>query len=261
MPDRALFRTLSLSPVFSQADPAALTRLAANATPVSLHAGEHLFKMGDAAHYFYCIKTGSVSLYRPCYNGSHKVFRVMETGDILGEASMFLTPCTYPLSAQACVHTNAYRMHREHLLAIARESASFCYAMTQSMAQRLSQSINRIDLLTIGNSAQRLVTYLMDLYMQQRTTWLTLPTSHSVLARQLNIAAETFSRQLNGFKRAGYLEGRQRHLVLLDVDALCRAVDLPPPVANPMAAIDGAQNDSLFDCCPYASQPLGMVSI
>ncbi|MNT59715.1 hypothetical protein D3C72_1972480 [compost metagenome] len=80
------------------------------------------------------------------------------------------------------------------MLELCRVSPDFSIAMLEGMAVRISQSLNRIDLLTIGNSAQRLVVYLMDLYIQQRSAWLTLPASHGVLARQLNITPETFSR-------------------------------------------------------------------
>lgn len=73
--------------------------------------------------------------------------------------------------------------------------------MLEGMAVRISQSLHRIDLLTVGNAAQRLVLYLLDVYLQQGSAWLTLPASQAVLSRQLNITPETLSRQLSAVRR------------------------------------------------------------
>ncbi len=262
MHSSALAQTLAASPVFAKVSPVALDSLAAQARPITVNAGQHLFEMSAPAQYFFVVQTGRISLYRPCYNGDTKVFRVMERGDVIAQASMFLEPCRYPLSAQACVTSTLHRIAREHLLELVRQSPEFCHGLIQGMAMQLSQSINRIDLLTISNSAQRMVTYLMDLYMQQRSNWLTLPSNQNVIARQLNIVAETFSRQLNAFRRAGYIAGRHRHVFLLDIDGLCRSVNLPPPAINPtLLPTEAGLALHQPECCTYARQPLGQVSI
>jgi len=56
-----------------------------------------------------------------------------------------------------------------------RASSDFSLAMLEGMAVRISQSLNRTDLLTVGNAAQRLVLYLLDIHAQQGSNWLTLP--------------------------------------------------------------------------------------
>ncbi|THF64130.1 Crp/Fnr family transcriptional regulator [Pseudothauera rhizosphaerae] len=258
MDTSALIRKLAESSIFSKVDEQALQALLADATLVRLKARQHLFHMGEKAMYFFLVKSGSITLYRPSYTGDHKIFRSMEEGDLLAETAMFAAPCHYPLSAQAATNADVYRLSRERLLQLCRQSPDFSMAMLEGMAVRITQSLNRIDLLTIGNAAQRLVTYLMDIYMQQRSAWLILPASQSVLARQLNIVPETLSRQLGGFRRAGLIGGHNRELVLLDVDGLCKAVDLPPPDANfDRLEPTGHLGSSLFDCCNYAKQTLG----
>lgn len=214
----------------------------------------------DRLAYFFLVEEGSVVLYRPSYKGDHKIFRSMAAGDLLAETVMFVEPCCYPLSAQASVDSTVYRLPRERLLELCRASPDFSIAMLEGMAVRISQSLNRIDLLTIGNSAQRLVVYLMDLYIQQRSAWLTLPASHGVLARQLNITPETFSRQLSAFRRAGLVGGRSQDLVLLDIDGLCHSVELPPPeIGFECGESTTHLGSSLFGCCNYARQALGKV--
>lgn len=253
-----LIQMLARSPVFSKVGRDGLQFLLEGVSLVRLETGQHLFRMGDKAAYFFLVQAGSLVLYRPSYTGEHKVFRSMEAGDLLAETAMFAEPCRYPLSARASSDCSLYRLPRARLLELCRGSPDFSIAMLEGMAVRISQSLNRIDLLTIGNSAQRLVAYLMDLYMQQRSAWLALPASHGVLARQLNITPETFSRQLSAFRKAGFIGGRHPELVLLDADGLCREVGLPGPDASleRLGPLDHL-GSSLFDCCNYARQTLG----
>ncbi|WP_073101665.1 Crp/Fnr family transcriptional regulator [Pollutimonas bauzanensis] len=261
MPKSELIQAFTAAPVFAGAGAESLEVLIADATLLRLSPKQHLFHMGEEAAYFFWVKSGSITLYRPSYSGDEKIFRIVGDGDLLAETAMFASPCHYPLSAHANTESLVYRLARERLLFLAKHSNEFSFALLESMATRISQAINRIDLLTISNSAQRLVAYLMDVYLQQGSAWLVLPASQNVLARQLNIAPETLSRQLGGFKRTGLIGGRNRELVLLDINGLCQAVDLPAPdmtVDHPRPSAH--LGSSLFDCCNYVRQSIGRLS-
>lgn len=172
---------------------------------------------GDEARHFYWIETGTITLYSPSLTGEEKIFRVLGSGTLLAETVMYAQPSLYPLSAQATEDSVVYRMPREELLALTRQSAEFAFSLVEILASRITQAVNRIDLLTMSNSLQRLVSYLLDMHVQQGTAWLRLPASHQVIARQLNITPETFSRHLTQLKRRGLIgHCRNRELVLLD---------------------------------------------
>ena len=250
MQQAILHKAFSSSPAFARADPALFSELSKSASRISLSNGQHLFHMGETAHAFFWIESGSVVLYRPAYNGDGKVFRKLQPGDMVAETVMFANPCRYPLSAHADQASVLYRIPRESLLQVASRSNELTMGLLEMLSTRVSQAVNRIDLLTISNSAQRLVTYLLDIYMQQGSAWLNLPANHNVLARQLNITPETLSRHLSSFKRSGLIGGRNRTLVLLDIESLCKEVDLPMPDINFHRQHPSANlGESLFDCC------------
>ncbi|PRB81380.1 Crp/Fnr family transcriptional regulator [Pseudomonas sp. MYb185] len=257
-PAAELIGMLERTPMFARVDRQVLSPLLVGAEPLHLHGRQHLFYMGQQATHFYLVKAGALTLYRPSYTGDNKVFRTVEKGDLLVETAMFLSQPEYPLSAQAATDVIVYRIPRDNLLQLCRACPDFSLAMLSGMAERISQSLNRIDLLTIGNAAQRLVLYLMDLYIQQRRAWLVLPVAQSVLARQLNITPETLSRQLSSFRRSGLIGDNHPDVVLLDIEGLCRSVGLPPPDLK-FEGESAARRlgSSLFDCCNYASQVLG----
>lgn len=247
------------SPIFAKAGEKTLWALIDGADTVELSAKQHLFYLGEPATHFFLVKSGAITLYRPSYSGDNKVFRTVEEGDLLVETAMFLDPPEYPMSAQATSDTVCYRLPRANLLRLCQQSPDFSLAMLEGMAMRISQSLNRIDLLTVGNAAQRLVLYLMDLYAQQRRSWITLPANQAIISRQLNIAPETLSRQLSAFKREGLIgESGPQQIVLLDVEKLCQSVGLPPPNQK-KERIEPSRHlgSSLFDCCNYAHQSLG----
>lgn len=243
--------TLSRSHIFAKADTSLLAELVQHARPVRLQPQQHLFLAGDEARHFYWIETGTITLYSPSLTGEEKIFRVLGSGTLLAETVMYAQPSLYPLSAQAMEDSVVYRMPREELLALTRQSAEFAFSLVEILASRITQAVNRIDLLTMSNSLQRLVSYLLDMHVQQGTAWLRLPASHQVIARQLNITPETFSRHLTQLKRRGLIgHCRNRELVLLDTKGLCHEAGLPVPSfeflqRRPLANLNG----SMFECC------------
>ena len=151
--------TLSRSQIFAKADTSLLAELVQHARPVRLQPQQHLFLAGDEARHFYWIETGTITLYSPSLTGEEKIFRVLGSGTLLAETVMYAQPSLYPLSAQATEDSVVYRMPREELLALTRQSAEFAFSLVEILASRITQAVNRIDLLTMSNSLQRLVSY------------------------------------------------------------------------------------------------------
>lgn len=151
-----LEHALATSNTFCKANIGMLETLASLAVPVQLQAQQHLFFAGDEARHFYWISNGSITLYSPSFVGENKIFRTLGPGSLVAESVMYATPSTYPLSAVAEQSCLLYRMPRDQLLTMTRQSPDFAFSLVEVMASRISQAVNRIDLLTITNSSQRL---------------------------------------------------------------------------------------------------------
>jgi len=245
-----LNQALTRFPAFQRADRPSLEALAESARRMLVPARQHVFQAGETADHFFWIERGSITTYLPGYNGDEKVMQTLEDGCLVAATVMFSESREYPVSAQANENTTLYRLNREPLLDMARHSPEFALTMLQIVSSHMVHAVNRIDLLTIANATQRLVAYFVDMYLEQGSAWLTLPASHSVLARQLNMTPENLSRTLGTLRRAGLIGGRQRELVLLDVEALCKQVRLPPPKPKFTSRRTLAVRDmALFRCC------------
>lgn len=244
--------------IVAQLDKNILGSLLHDAELIQLVDCEHVFYFGQPATHFYWIKSGGVSLYRPSYSGEEKIFRNLGAGDTVAETMMFINDARYPLAAQAQGDVILYKISKKSLLALCQRSPAASMQLLESMAVAVAQSLNRIDLLTIGNAAQRLASYLLDLYIEERSAWFNLPVRQALLARQLNITPETFSRQLTQFRRAGFIGGRNPEIVLLDIDGLCASVGLPVPTLDLQKprSRSASLGSGLFECCGYFKKVL-----
>lgn len=240
---------LAQTSLFANADSDALCALANAGTLQRVPAGAHLFHSGESASAFFWLESGDMHLYRLTFDGEEKVFQIVGAGNLIAETSMFTEPGHYPLSALAESDCRLYRLPRQQLLDMVQSSPELAMKLLSTMSTRLYQAINRIDQLTTNNASQRLVLYLIDMYNQQHTRWLTLPVGMNVLARQLGIAPETLSRQVQRFKQNGLLSGQRKEWVLLDLDGLCKSVGLPSTVTHQE---HGMLDSCLFGCCNFS---------
>lgn len=254
----SVFSSAKKASIVTRLDKNLLGMLLEDAKSLELKAHEHLFQFGQAATHFFWIRSGEVAVYRPSYDGDEKVFRILKSGDTIAETTMFIDDGQYPLGAHALTDVALYKIPRQSLLALCQHTPAMAMCFLESMAVAVSQSVNRIDLLTMGSAAQRMVSYLLELYQQARSAWFSLPVRQAVLARQLNITPETFSRQMALFRRAGYIGARNSGIVLLDIEGLCRSVGVPVPKLDlKIPRRRGASlGDGLFQCCGYFKQTL-----
>jgi len=244
--------------IVSKLDKKTLDELLDHAKRVELIMHDHLFQFGQRASHFFWIQSGEVALYRPCFGGEEKIFRTLKAGETVAETMMFIQDAEYPLAAQALGDVVVYKIPKQSLLALCESTPALAMQLLENMAIAVSQSVNRIDLLTITNSAQRMVSYLLELYLEKQSAWFSLPYRQATLARQLNITPETFSRQMAQFRRSGYLGGRNPNIVLLDIKGLCNSVGLPVPKIDTTASPNRSASlgDGLFECCSYFKQKL-----
>ncbi len=208
-----------------------------------LKANKHLFREGEPANHFFELLSGTIRLYRLSPEGDEKVFQQVTAGSMLAEAAMFMSPNQYPVSAKAEYDCELNVYSRDALIDLCTSSSDFSLNLLTSMSVRLHQVLNRVDQLTLKNAGQRLVVYLLEQYQQQKTQWLTLPVSRSILATQLNIAPETLSRLFSKFKSEETISGKRQTVVLMDIDKMCYSVGLPS-----LGQLGGLSS-SMAGCC------------
>lgn len=199
-----------------------------SAKTVHLVANQMLFNKDDPANYFYLVKKGQIKLFRVTPAGDEKVFHLFSPGGWVAEMAMFLPSPSYPMNAQAEVASELLAVKREALHKVVEESPKLACQLLGFMSTKISALVNNVDKLTFINASQRLVLHLGHLYQLQGidNDKVKLQVPKRVLASQLNITPETFSRILRKFKVSGLIEEKGDSIILLDKESLCSEVEL-----------------------------------
>lgn len=192
-------------------------------TQRQLAAGERLFNMGDPFTHFFYVRSGKIKVSRVSPGGAEIVILIISAGETFAEPLMFMGEAkVYPVNASAIEASELFAIEAAPFRGMLAESVESCFTLMATMSQRLHQLVAQIDNLTLHSATHRLVSYLLEQIpgtaLHSRDIQLT--TSKMVIASQLAIQPETFSRILQRLQRLDLIEVRRDHVVLRDVDGL-----------------------------------------
>lgn len=194
-------------PLFSQCTDDALSKILDNVTVNVYKKDRLLFFTGDKAKFFYIILNGWVKLYRETYDGHESVISVLTKGELFGKAAI-LPEGSYAYTAEVISDTALLKISTSFLLYMAEDQVQFKNFLIKMMESDLHE-INRLYLetehLSKMTSAERLGYFLLKLCKGQQEGSVTfrLPYEKSLVAGQLGMTPETFSRSLNQLARIG----------------------------------------------------------
>ncbi|BBB27661.1 Crp/Fnr family transcriptional regulator [Amphritea japonica] len=189
---------------------------------IKLKNDETLFHQGGDAHSFYIVLEGNIKLYRVSPDGQTKVIEVIKKGGAFAEALMFMEQIRYPLNAAAMgaceVLAIPNKLYKETLL---KEPQSALKLMG-NMAVKLHRRINEIEILTLQNTRHRLGNYLFGLAPDPaaKQCVVQLPMAKQLIASQLGMQPETFSRLMKEMKLQGLIEVNGAEIRVNDLQGL-----------------------------------------
>ena len=187
-----------------------------------LNSGETLFTQGKAAQCFYFVDNGQIKLFRLSKEGQEKVFGIFSSQKTFAEALIFAKQPSYPVTAEAVVNSGVISINAEAYLQILRDSTEACFGIMADMSQKLHAKINEIDQLTLHDATYRLACWLLSQVPQLHTGApnLSLKTPKNVIASQLSIKPETFSRSLKRLQKRGLIEVSGNQIVISEFEQL-----------------------------------------
>ena len=217
-----LARELRRHYLFAALDATQRARLLGHVHTRPFAAGELLFNQGDAARAFFLLQSGAMKLYRMSAEGQEKVMRLIRPGQSFAESVMFMNEPRYPVYGQGIEGGSLMNIECEAFLAILRESFDTCRAVMAQMTQRIQAHWDEIELLTLQNSRYRVIHYLLGLVPdgQRGRVNVILPTRKGLIAAQLAVTPETFSRVLRALTDEGLIEVQDEVVEVYDTEVL-----------------------------------------
>jgi CRP-like cAMP-binding protein len=206
--------------------PEEIERIALGTRAIQLARGDVLFQRGDPSTGFYVMVHGQVKLALSSPQGVEKVVDLLGPGQSFGEAVMFLDkPC--PVYAQALTDSLALHIHKSVIFGGIESDPAFCRKMLAGLSIRLHRLIHYVESFSLRSSAQRVIGYLLQDLEEIKTGQdinISLLANKNVIASNLNITPETFSRILHNLSDKGLIEVKGKDVRIMDIAKL-RAYD------------------------------------
>jgi CRP-like cAMP-binding protein len=186
-----------------------------------LAVGTHLFREGDAAKYFYKIKSGVLRSTRVLKNGRRQVLSFSLPGDIIGfpDDEHHNTDCDVIAPAEVT-------LFRRKALANGEESPEMRQLLLLAALREISAMQDHLMVLARKSAIEKVASFLAVLSKRTGTSLgnystFELPMSRADIADFLGLTIETVSRTFSVLRKSGAIAlETSKIVVVLDMDAL-----------------------------------------
>jgi CRP-like cAMP-binding protein len=181
--------------------------------------GQVLFQRGDPCSGFHFVAYGQVKLTLSTPAGAEKVIQILGPGRTFGEAVMF-TGDAYPVGATALADTLLLHVRSQVLFAELERDPMLARRMLGALSARLHAMVKDVEAMTLHSASQRVIGYLARLAAESGIGEATLPAQKSLVASELNLTPEYFSRILHDLAAQGFIRVEGRRIEFLDAEGL-----------------------------------------
>lgn len=211
---------LSAFYMFSELQSNQIELLASGTRVVDVARGGTLFNRGDRAHGFYLLLEGQIKLGVISPQGDEKVIGLIQPGESFGEAVLFLERA-FPIYAQATLDSKVLLIARDAIFDILDNDVTVVRRMLAGISARNRQLVNDIESISLQNSTQRLIGYLLQISADSpNPERLQLPANKLTIASMLNLTPETLSRVMLRLQNAKLIEVNGKEIIIISVAGL-----------------------------------------
>lgn len=185
--------------------------------------GQVLFRKGDPCRGFYLVVAGQIKLAFSAADGHQKVVEILRPRQSFGEEVMFID-LPFVLMAQALTDCQLLFIGKKTLFAELDRTPVLARKLLSGLSFRLHHLICELENHRLRSGKERIISYLLCEEEQQKaqpagysTATLLLPTTKEIIASQLNMTQEHFSRMLHELNRDGLIEVQGRTIRIPDL--------------------------------------------
>jgi CRP-like cAMP-binding protein len=199
-----------------------MTTLMRGTRVLSVGKGEFLFQQNEEARHFYFVVSGCMKLFRTLPDGTEKIIELVPSNQTFAEALMFNAQTMYPVSAQAVDSAELFSFSNVDYMTLLKSSPDLSLVLLGDLSRRLRMRLSEIEVLSLKNSTHRVVRYLMTQIVGADSEYpqFDLPVAKRLIAGQLAIQPETFSRIVHRLKEEGIIDMKGKEVTILDRNAL-----------------------------------------
>jgi CRP-like cAMP-binding protein len=208
-------------PLFEGMDPTALERMAAGANQENAPAKTVVFESGDPSRGLFVVISGQIKLALQGARGVERVVELVVSGGVFGEIAVLNG--RHLLAAETLTDTQLVHLPKALVLAEMERTPEFTRGIISIVIRRFEHLLGALEDCMLHSGTERVIRYLLNRLPPGAVNGravLTLPVKKGVIASQLNLTHEHFSRLLRGLVTEALIEVDGRRVRVLDVDRL-----------------------------------------
>ena len=211
---------------------ASRARLLESAVLHSVAAGAKLFEQGEVPNFQYVVLSGSAHLFGRSSEGREVLIEVVGRPELVIPAAV-MTSAPYLMQARVPEPSRFLLIQATAFRAAVLQEPALAQAVIASLSGQFRRMVRQIKNLKLRSSVQRVGCYILDLSRRQGTPERAiLPYEKNLIASQLGITRESFSRALSVLQAEG-IAVQAETIVILDAGRLAAASGPDPLIDGP----------------------------
>jgi len=203
-------------PLFNGLAAAKRVELERNAVQHRVAPGTILFEQGEVPNFQHVILSGAVHLFGRSTAGREVLIETVEAPDLVIPAAVVMG-APYLMRAKAPVSSRLLLIHAAAFRAAVASDPALAQVVIGSLAGQFRRMVRQIKNLKLRTALQRAGCYLLALSKRQGMPGsVTLPYGKNLIASELGITRESFSRALATLHDTGSIRVEGETIVLLD---------------------------------------------
>ena len=211
-------------PLFRDLSPEVREALLDNAVLHGVASGTILFEQGELPKFQHIVLAGSVHLFGRSSEGREVLIETVAAPDLVIPAAV-VTGLPYLMQARVPEPSRLLMIHAGVFRATVAGNAALAQAVIGGLAGQFRRMVRQIKNLKLRSATERVGCYLLSLSRRQGTPdRVLLPYGKSLIASELGMTRESFSRALSALRDAG-IEVHDETIAILDparLAAQCR---------------------------------------
>ena len=204
--------------------------------------GTILFEQGELPNFQQIVVSGSVHLFGRSTEGREVLIEAVEAPDLVVPAAV-VTGVPYLMQARVPEPSRFLLIHAGAFRAAVESEAALAQEVIGSLAGQFRRMVRQIKNLKLRSSTQRVGCYILTLSKRQGTPdRAILPYEKNLIASELGITRESFSRAISALRRAGLIVQGET-IAILDSSRLAAQCMPDPLIDGPEAEL--AHRDGL----------------
>jgi CRP/FNR family transcriptional regulator, dissimilatory nitrate respiration regulator len=191
------------SALFAALDPALLDQVLTGGEPASYAKGAAICREGEAADICHLVLRGIVKLSRQAGPDAMAVISLHKPGQTFMEGDCF-SGGVYSTTAEAVTDCRIARIDAVRLRRLIGDNPALALSLLGSASVQLRMLLHQVERLKLMTATARLAAFILDLARAARATKsVPLPYDKKIIAAQLGITPESFSRTLRQLRSHG----------------------------------------------------------